>query len=396
MNPFRVLEHFQNRQKDFLKAIHEIVEIESPSYNAEAIRRVVAWIEAQAKTIKLDLKIERIEAGGFGEHLIVRAFPSDEKSVLILGHTDTVHPLGTKAQNPTRIEGDKFYGCGIFDMKANIVLVLEVLRYFAETDTNPARPITFLLSCDEEVGSKTGRPIVEAEAKNAEFCLVLEPSFDGKVKTGRKGTGVFTLRAHGVPAHAGLEPEKGASAILELSRQIEKIHSLNSINNGTSVNACTIKGGTTSNVIPEWAESEIDVRFTSIKEAERIAGEFAALQSVDSRVSLELLGGINRPPMERTEAVIALYEKARELAANFGYEVGETQVGGASDGNFVGALGVPVLDGLGIAGAGAHTLHEHILVSDIARRATLVALILQNGCLSEPPPEAVEDQHFAV
>jgi glutamate carboxypeptidase len=251
-----------------------------------------------------------------------------------------------------------------------------VLRYFAETGIKPARPITFLLSCDEEVGSKTGRPIVEEEGKNAEFCLVLEPSFEGKVKTGRKGTGMFTLRAHGIPAHAGLEPEKGASAILELSRQIEKIHSLNNINNGTSVNACTIKGGTTSNVIPEWAESEIDVRFTSIKEADRIAGEFAGLQSVDSRVSLELLGGINRPPMERTDAVVALYEKARTLAASFDYEVGETQVGGASDGNFVGALGVPVLDGLGIAGAGAHTLHEYILVNDIAKRATLVALIL--------------------
>jgi glutamate carboxypeptidase len=187
---------------------------------------------------------------------------------------------------------------------------------------------------------------------------------------------MFTLRAHGIPAHAGLEPEKGASAILELSRPIEKIQALNDAAGGTSVNACTIKGGTTSNVIPEWAETEIDVRFTSLKEAERIASEFAALQNVDSRVSLELLGGINRPPMERTEAVVALYEKARRLAAGYDYEVGETQVGGASDGNFVAAAGVPVLDGLGIAGAGAHTLHEHILVSDIAKRATLFALIL--------------------
>jgi glutamate carboxypeptidase len=376
MAPFPVLEYFQNRQKDLLTSIHEIVEIESPSYNAEAIRSVVSWIEAQAKTIELDLKIEKIEAEGFGQHLIIRAFPSDKKGVLILGHTDTVHPLGTKAKNPTRVEGDKFYGCGIFDMKANIVLVLEVLRYFSETNTKPAPPITFLLSCDEEVGSKTGRPIVEAEAKNAEFCLVLEPSFNGKVKTGRKGTGMFTLRAHGIPAHAGLEPEKGASAILELSRQIEKIHSLNNTNNGTSVNACTIKGGTTSNVIPEWAESEIDVRFTSIKEAEQIAREFAGLQSIDNRVSLELLGGLNRPPMERTEAVVALYEKARELGASFDYKVGETQVGGASDGNFVGALGVPVLDGLGVSGDGAHTLGEYIFVDDSARRATLLALIL--------------------
>ena len=376
MDPHRTLEYFKKRQENFLSSIREIVEIESPSHNVEAIRSVIAWIESQIAQIPLDLKIEKIEAEGFGEHLIIRAFESDEKAVLILGHTDTVHPIGTKTKNPTRIEGDKFFGCGIFDMKANIVVVIEVLRYFAETGQKPLRPITFLLSCDEKVGSKTGRPVVEQEAKNAEYCLVLEPSFDGRVKTGRKGTGMFTLRAHGVPAHAGLEPEKGASAILELSRQIEKIHTLNNATDGTTVNPCTITGGTTSNVIPEWAETEIDVRFTSIKEAERIANEFAALQSVDSRVSLELLGGINRPPMERTEAVVALYEKARDLAASFDYEVGETQVGGASDGNFVAALGVPVLDGLGIAGAGAHTLHEHILIRDIPKRASLVALIL--------------------
>ena len=376
MDPHRTLEYFQKRHENLLSSIREIVGIESPSRNVEAIRAVVNWIEKRADEIALDLKIEKIEAEGFGDHLIIRAFPSDERGVLILGHTDTVHPIGTKEKNPTRIEGDKFFGCGIFDMKANIVLVLEVLQYFAETGQKPSRPINFLLSCDEEVGSKTGRPVVENEAKNAEICLVLEPSFEGKVKTGRKGTGMFTLRAYGIPANAGLEPEKGASAILELSRQIEKIHTLNNAANGTTVNACTIKGGTTSNVIPEWAETEIDVRFTSIKEAERIAGEFAGLQSVDNRVSLELLGGINRPPLERTEAVVGLYEKAHDLAASFDYEVGETQVGGASDGNFVAAVGVPVLDGLGIAGAGAHTLHEHILVSDIARRTTLVALIL--------------------
>ena len=151
--------------------------------------------------------------------------------MLLLGHTDTVHPIGTNLQNPTRIEGDRFYGCGIFDMKANVVLMLETLRFFAETGTTPSRPITILLSCDEEVGSFTGRPLVEREAANAERCLVFEPSFNGAVKTGRKGTGMFTLLAHGIPAHAGLEPEKGASAILELSRQIEKIHALATLGN---------------------------------------------------------------------------------------------------------------------------------------------------------------------
>jgi glutamate carboxypeptidase len=188
---------------------------------------------------------------------------------------------------------------------------------------------------------------------------------------------MFKLHAQGIPAHAGLEPEKGASAILELSRQIEKLHLLNDPAAGTTVNVCTIRGGTTSNVIPEHAECEVDVRFSTAHEAVRIENAVRQLTPIDERVSLELTGEINRPPLERSGTVVRLYETARELAASFDYELGEVQVGGASDGNFVAALGVPVLDGLGITGAGAHTLNEHILVSDIASRATLVTLLLQ-------------------
>lgn len=376
MNSYEILEYFQDRQQAMLSLIHEIVEIESPSFNAGQSGLVAAWVENEARKIKLDLEIERIPAEDCGEHVLIRAFPSDEMAVLLLGHTDTVHPIGANAKNPTRIDGDRFYGCGIFDMKANIVLMLEALRFFAESGTTPARPITILLSCDEEVGSFTGRPLVEREAANAEECLVFEPSADGRVKTGRKGTGMFTLRARGIPAHAGLEPEKGASAILELSRQIERIHALNALEKGTTVNVCTINGGTTTNVIPEHATCEIDVRFSTTEEANRVQGELRSLQTFDDRVTLELSGGINRPPLERTEAVVELFVKARGLVASFGYELGETQVGGASDGNFVAAMGVPVLDGLGITGDGAHTLNEHILVSDIATRATLVTLLL--------------------
>ncbi len=190
---------------------------------------------------------------------------------------------------------------------------------------------------------------------------------------------MFTVKTHGIPAHAGLEPEKGASAILEISRQIEKLHALNNVTAGTTVNVCTAKGGTTTNVIPEHAECSIDVRFSTMEEAARIDAAIRGLEAVDSRVSLEISGGINRPPMERTDAVVALFEKARGLAASFDYELGETQVGGASDGNFVAALGITVLDGLGITGDGAHTLHEHLLISDIAQRATLVTLFLQEA-----------------
>jgi glutamate carboxypeptidase len=376
MTPTEILKYYEGRTDGIIDLIREIVDIESPSFNVEQSAKVADWIEAKFREIGLDLEIERVAAGGYGEHVVIRAFVADLNSTLLLGHTDTVHPIGTIKKNPTRTEGDKFYGCGVFDMKSGIVLMLEALRFFAETKTRPERPITILLSCDEEVGSHSGRPLVEREAANAEVCLVLEPSAAGRVKTGRKGTGTFKLVAHGAPAHAGLEPERGANAVAELARQIDNIHAIARTELGTTVNVTTLHGGTTTNVIPDLAECEIDVRFSQMDEAKRVERELHSLKSTDERVRLELVGAINRPPMERTDAVVALYEKARTLAASFDYELGETQVGGASDGNFVAALGVPVLDGLGITGDGAHTLDEHILIRDIAKRGALVTMLL--------------------
>ena len=376
MTPNRVLDHFVQRSAAMVETIGKIVNIESPSRNVGQSIAVVDAIVRLFEEVPIELEFGRLHADKFGDHLIIRAFGDGDERVLLLGHTDTVHPIGTNEKNPTRVEGDRFYGCGIFDMKANIVLMLEAFRYFAETGLRPSRPITILLSCDEEIGSHTGREHVEREARNSGVCYVFEPSLDGKVKTGRKGTGMFAMTAHGVPAHAGLEPEKGASAILELSRQIERLHELNNVSAGTTVNVTTVNGGTATNVIPEQAKCDIDVRFTLAAEAERVENAIRSLTSVDPRVSLTVDGEINRPPMERTPTVVALYEQARGLAASFQYQLGESQVGGGSDGNFVAALGVPVLDGLGIAGAGAHTLHEHILVSDIAKRATLITLLL--------------------
>lgn len=376
-NPNELLNYFENRQNETIDLIKEIVEIESPSYNVEGSKKVVGWIEKNVREILPEANIERIFAENYGEHLIIQAFEnSDEKPILLLGHTDTVHPIGTKEQNPTRIENGKLYGCGTFDMKANIVLMLEVFCALKEFDLMPKRPINVLLACDEEVGSETGRKLVEQEAKKSAFCLVFEPSANGKVKTGRKGTGGYVLKTHGIPAHAGLEPEKGASAILEISRQIEKLHSFNDFEIGTNVTVGTIKGGTTSNVVPEKAECSIDVRFETLDEARRIENEIRSLKSFDERVQLEITGDINRPPMERTSDVVKLFEKAKATAETFDYELEETQVGGASDGNFVGALGVPLLDGLGIAGNNAHRLDEYIFVEDIPKRATLLAKML--------------------
>ncbi|MBK6750258.1 MAG: M20 family metallopeptidase [Pyrinomonadaceae bacterium] len=375
MTPTETLQYYRERQSVIVDAIREIVDNESPSHDAVRSRAVVDWVERQALATGIDVAIERISVDD-GDHIVIRAFPGGGKHTLLLGHTDTVHPVGTYLQNPTRIEGDKLYGCGIFDMKANIVLVFEALRFCAVNGTRPKSPVTILLSCDEEVGSHTGREFVEREAAGAARCLVVEPSAEGRIKSGRKGTGQYTLRARGIPAHAGLEPEKGANAVAELARHIDEIHAIQNADLGTTVNVCTIKGGTTSNVIPEHAECEIDVRFSKMSEGERVDAALRSIRPIDGRVSLEMLGGINRPPLERTAEVAALFENARSIGASFGYEVGETQVGGASDGNFVAALGVPVLDGLGIAGAGAHRLDEHILVSDIANRATLVTQLL--------------------
>lgn len=377
MHPTDILEYFESRRDIIVDEIREIVDIESPSHDSERSRAVVDSVESQARATGVEISVERAFVQD-GNHLIIRAFPGDAKPTLLLGHTDTVHPVGTQEKNPTRIEGDKLFGCGIFDMKANIVLMIEALRFFAESGEEPSTPLTILLSCDEEVGSHTGREFVETEAAGAARCFVFEPSADGMIKTGRKGTGMYTLSAHGRPAHAGLEPEKGASAILELARQIPVIQAIARPEIGTTVNVCTFKGGTTSNVIPESAECEIDVRFSSMAEAERVEVEMNSLEALDGRVTLELLGGINRPPLERTPDVIALFENARDIASSFGYELGETQVGGASDGNFVAALGVPILDGLGVAGAGAHMLSEHVLISDIAKRATLITVLMMS------------------
>ena len=231
-----------------------------------------------------------------------------------------------------------------------------------------------LLTCDEETGSLDGRQLVEEEARRATQALVLEPPAPGgQVKTARKGAGMWKVTAHGIAAHAGLNPEAGASAILELARQTERLHAVNELASGTSFNVGVVRGGTRSNVVPENAEIELDVRFSCMKEDQRVNEFMSGLRPFDERVHITVNGGINRGPLERTEAVVKLYHHAREIAACLGFELGEQSVGGASDGNFVAALDVPVLDGLGIDGGGAHAANEHVLISDIARRGALLA-----------------------
>lgn len=375
-----LLEYFSGREEELLAFIRALVETESPSGDVAGSRAVVELLMAAAGKIDGVSSIERIESADYGEHLRVRFFAEsarEQGAILLVGHTDTVHARGSLMERPWRVEGKRIYAPGIFDMKANCALALEVLRACSALKLKPRGEVVLLLTCDEETGSATGRELVEAEAARAACALVLEPpASGGRVKTGRKGTGIFTMSVTGRAAHAGLEPEKGASAILELARQIERLHAFNNPGSGVSVNVGVIEGGTRSNVVAAEARAEIDLRFSMTDEGQRIENEILQSQSFDERVQVHVSGGINRPPLERNEKTLALYEQAKKVARALDYELGETQVGGASDGNFIAALGVPVLDGLGVDGDGAHAAHEHIIVDDIKPRGALLAGLL--------------------
>lgn len=367
----------ESRQGAILALTRSLVEAESPSGDLDGSRAVVQLMVDAAQKIDGVTSIDRIESPDYGEHLRIRAFADTGKTagtIFLIGHTDTVHPRGSIEERPWREQDGRVYGPGIFDMKANCALALDAIRACATLDLAPRFPVVVLLTCDEEAGSMTGRQLVEEDARRAHSVLVLEPpATGGRVKTARKGTGIYTMEAHGIAAHAGLEPEKGASAILELARHIERLHALSDPSSGVTVNVGVVEGGTRSNVVAALARAEIDVRFSSAEDATRLDAKIRGASSFDERVKIKVSGGINRPPLERTEKVAALFDHARRVAEMLDFELGEASVGGASDGNFAAALNVPVLDGLGIDGDGAHATHEHIIVDDITRRGALLA-----------------------
>ncbi len=362
------------RQDEIVQAIRRLVEVESPSGDVQGSRGVNELLEGMARTITSVSSIERIDSPNCGEHLLVHAFEENangNKPTLILGHTDTVHARGALR---TRFEQERLYGPGVFDMKASCVIAFEALRTLAALTIKPQRPVTLLFTCDEEIGSATGRSLVEDQARQAGQVLVLEPpAAGGLAKTSRKGVATWTIEARGISSHAGLEPERGASAILELARQTERLHSLNDPASATSFNVGLINGGTRSNVVAAQARIEIDTRFSTYDEARRVKDLMANLAPFDTRVGLTVKGGINRGPLERTAGVAELFHRAQAIAQRLGFELGECSVGGASDGNFAAAMDVPVLDGLGVNGDGAHASDEHILLSDIAPRTALLA-----------------------
>jgi glutamate carboxypeptidase len=376
----RRLAYFAERRDQVVSTIRDLVEIESPSDNKAAVDRISAAV-AQ-KFAVLGGAVNTHPAKGFGNHLQVDfAGKSGARPVLLLGHYDTVYPLGTLATMPCRIAGDKLTGPGVLDMKSGIALMLHSIAALNDWHGELPRPVTVLLVSDEEVGSDSSRAITEALAKKVAAVLVLEPSYglEGAVKTARKGVGEYQVKVFGKASHAGLDFQKGVNAIVELARQIEKITGFTDLKKGLTVNVGIVSGGSRTNVVPAEAAAQVDVRIARLQDAAGIDKKMRALRPFNRRCKLEVTGGINRPPMERTAGVAALYAKAVAIARDLGWKLGEAAVGGGSDGNFTAGLGIPTLDGLGAVGDGAHATHEHILISALPRRAALVAGLIETA-----------------
>ncbi len=373
-----ILFEARSRQKQIVDLIREMVECESPSDDPAAVNRFVDLLGDVAPSFA---RFKAVPGGRFGKHVLCAFDFSGSKKqgqILALGHSDTVWPLGALAKMPFRQRDGRLSGPGILDMKSGIAFFLHAMRILRDLEIPVRRKILMQINSDEEIGSDSSRALTEKNAKQSEAVLVLEPSagLDGKVKTARKGVGDYTVTVRGKAAHSGLDFESGASAILELGRQLEKIAAFTDLPRGITVNPGVISGGSRVNVVAAEAKVEVDMRIMRVKDAAVLDRKFRALRPIDKRCTIEVAGGMNRPPLERSPAIVKLFQKARALARELGVELAETAVGGGSDGNFTAALGVPTLDGIGAVGDGAHALHEHILVDRIADRTALLAKLV--------------------
>jgi glutamate carboxypeptidase len=365
-------------QHEIVDLLGELVRMESPSRDKAALD-ALGTVLAE-RLIHMGAAVEIVPNADGGDHILGR-FPrnSDLRPALVLGHFDTVWPRGTLDRLPFRIDEDgRAFGPGVFDMKASLAIFLSVIKQLRKSWQFLPRPVWVLLTSDEEIGSPTSRALIEKLATESAYVLVLEPALaDGGLKTSRKGVGRFRLEVEGKAAHAGVAPQDGRSAIVELARQILKLQTLQNPAAGTTINVGVIQGGTTPNVVPARASAEIDVRVSSQAEESRIVAAFRSVASEIEGTRLNMTGSFNRPPMERTPAVAALYEQAREIGRRLGLELSEGSSGGGSDGNFTAALGVPTLDGLGARGGGAHADDEHVVVASLPERAELLFGLLR-------------------
>lgn len=374
------LRYARQKQKDIIALTREFVDCESPSDDRDSVN---LFVELMAERVSGIANVRTFPGGKFGEHLrcefVLPASKSREpKHILALGHSDTVWDLGTLRTMPFREAKGCLWGPGVLDMKAGMVFFIFAMQALRDLDIPVSRKVILQVNSDEEVGSESSRALTEEGAKNAAAVLVLEPGtgLKGKLKTARKGVGDYTITVRGRASHAGVDFTAGASAILEMSRQIERIAGFTKLDRGITVSPGVIRGGTRSNVIPAECVAEVDIRAPRARDRVYLESKFGSLKPFDKRCTIEVTGGLNRPPMERSAGVRALFGTAKKLAAELGVELEESSTGGGSDGNFTAAMGVPTLDGLGAVGEGAHAVNESILINRIADRTALIAKLV--------------------
>jgi len=363
--------------KTILDGIRRWVEIETPTEAPGQVNKLATMVAEGYRD--LPATIERVAGhSGCGDHILARSsWGQDAPGILVLSHLDTVHPLGFIQRLPFRIEGDSAFGPGIYDMKGGAYLAYHAFAQLCATPERSPLGVTQLYVSDEEIGSPTSRALIEEEGRKAKYVLVTEPARDGgKIVTGRKGVGRFEIFVKGLPAHAGTRPEDGRSAIRELANIIQSLDAMNDLKRGVTVNVGVVRGGTRPNVIAEEAYAEVDLRVPSIADGDDLVAKILSLKSRTEGVSVKVVGGLNRPPYEKGNAGAALYEHARTLAAEIGFDLVDTSTGGGSDGNFT-APHTATLDGLGVDGQGAHTHYEQLYISSIEPRARLLHRLYQ-------------------
>jgi glutamate carboxypeptidase len=377
--PQALLEHLTARQGEILALIRSLVTIESPTTDRTGVNRVLALVTEHVRELGGSVRVlaqpQRTDRGDQLE--ATWAGQSADAPLLVLIHVDTVWPQGTLERLPFRVEGDRAYGPGIYDMKASAAMLLEAVAALRALGRRPRRPLQVLFTADEEIGSFTSRELIEAAAKEAAAVLVMEGAENGGAVTARKGILYFKVMARGHASHAGMAHAEGVNAIEELAHQILTLQQMTSYVVGTTVSCGLIAGGSRTNVVPAEAYVEVDARVPSMTEAERLKAAVEGLRPHLPGAALTVSSLVKRPPLARDAGVARLYETARHLAAELGFDLPETHSGGISDGNFTAALGVPTLDGLGAVGTGAHAEHEHILLSALPQRTALLARLIE-------------------
>jgi glutamate carboxypeptidase len=376
-----LLRETRRRENQMVQLLGEFVRCESPSHEKAAVDRFGRIAEREWR--RRGAYVKRLPQTERGDHLRAEMWLGDgrarpAKQILVLGHLDTVYPIGTLGKTPFRAHGGRAWGPGTFDMKGGIVLALAAVDALRAARVQPRKRIVFLWTSDEEIGSLTSRRAIKAEARRSDAVLVLEPSLgrDGRLKTARKGVGGAEIIVTGRSAHAGIEPEKGVNAVHELALQIARLMKLNDPRRGVTLQATVVHGGTTANVVPDEARAQVDIRFARVADAHRLERRLGAVRPILRGAKVEVRRGAPRPPLERSAGVVALFRQAQALMREIRLPLEEASTGGGSDGNFTAALGVPTLDGLGAIGDGAHSPREHVVIRALAPRAALIAGLL--------------------